>query len=339
MMSQLLNSHAKNRAVLARHVFFFLNTGSNLEFRDSMEKAVKIGKLWHKSKTVLPTHPRAFISYSWDDRPHKEWVINLATQLRQDGVEARLDYWHTVPGDQLPEFMEREIREADYVVIVCTPSYKIKSEGRTGGVGYEGGIITAEVFARQNHRKFIPVLARGSWTESAASWLLGKRYSDLSDATRYIEGYRDLLSTILGTRPKPPPLGPLPSAVEAISAPNPPRVNLQLYEKRFPIYEAAMQLIGYVIQRGTCTFEQHQQFSTDVRQARFLFNEDIETYLQKLRNEGLALYAGEKKREGLNPSSEEYEKSVAAWHDRLIWFTEQFSEVKKRFDPFLQIQE
>jgi hypothetical protein len=127
----------------------------------------------------MPTHPKVFISYSWDDFAHKEWVKKLATQLRADGVDARLDHWHAVPGDQLPEFMEREIREADFVVVVCTPGYKTKSEARVGGVGYEGGIMSAEVFAKQNHRKFIPILARGSWTESAASWLGGKNYIDL----------------------------------------------------------------------------------------------------------------------------------------------------------------
>lgn len=63
-----------------------------------------------ESVSAMATHPTAFISYSWDDEKHKEWVRGLGTQLRSDGVEARLDHWHTVPGDQLPEFMEREIR-------------------------------------------------------------------------------------------------------------------------------------------------------------------------------------------------------------------------------------
>ena len=106
----------------------------------------------------MPTHPTAFISYSWDDEKHKEWVRRLATQLRRNGVDARLDHSHTALGDQLPEFMEREIRENKFVIIVCTPKYKAKSEGRVGEVGYEGDIMTAEVLAKRNHRKFISVL-------------------------------------------------------------------------------------------------------------------------------------------------------------------------------------
>jgi hypothetical protein len=152
----------------------------------------------------------ANMSYSWDDEAHKEWVRQLATQLRHDGIDAHLDHWHAVPGDQLPQFMEREIRSNDYVLIVCTPKYKEKSDKRSGGVGYEGDIMTGEVFTTQNHRKFIPVLAKGSWSESAASWLSGKRYIDLSDDARYAPGYEELRKTICGTYAQPPPLGPPP---------------------------------------------------------------------------------------------------------------------------------
>ena len=124
------------------------------------------------------SNPKTFISYSWDNDFHKEWVLQLATDLRSDGVETILDQWHAVPGDQLPAFMEREIRENDYVIIVCTPNYKLKSDGRKGGVGYEGDIMTAEVHTQGNHRKFIPILAQGTWEKSAPSWLKGKYFVD-----------------------------------------------------------------------------------------------------------------------------------------------------------------
>ena len=150
--------------------------------------------------------PRAFISYSWDDDSHKQWVADLATDLRNDGVDAKLDQWHAVPGDQLPVFMEREIRENDYVLIVCTPNYRLKSDARKGGVGYEGDIMTAEVHTQGNHRKFIPVLARGTWEESAPSWLKGKYYVDISSEAKYETNYSDLTATLLNRRPTAPPL-------------------------------------------------------------------------------------------------------------------------------------
>jgi SEFIR domain. len=158
----------------------------------------------------MATHPTAFASYSWDDDLHKEWVAQLASRLRADGIDVHLDQWHAVPGDQLPHFMEREIRDNDYVIVVCTPHYKKKSDSRSGGVGYEGDVMTAEVFTKKNDRKFIPVLARGPWTDAAPSWLVGKYYVDLSDCEKLDQNYTDLLNTITGNRQQAPQLGKPP---------------------------------------------------------------------------------------------------------------------------------
>jgi len=154
-------------------------------------------------------NPKAFVSYSWDDEGHKAWVKKLATRLREDGVNIILDQWHVVPGTQLPEFMERAVRESDFVLIVCTPRYKGKSDGRIGGVGYEGHIMTAEVFAKYNHEKFIPLLRNGRWGDAAPWWLSGKYYIDLRGEPYREDEYRRLLNT-LHRRNEVPPLGPIP---------------------------------------------------------------------------------------------------------------------------------
>lgn len=150
--------------------------------------------------------PKVFFSYSWDDDSHKKWVADLATILRNDGIETILDQWHAVPGDQLPAFMEKEIRENDYVLVICTPNYRLKSDERQGGVGYEGDIMTGEVHTQGKQRKFIPILARGKWEDSAPSWLKGKYYIDLSTTEQYENFYSDLTATLLRRRPVAPQL-------------------------------------------------------------------------------------------------------------------------------------
>jgi len=155
-------------------------------------------------------NPTSFVSYSWDNDDHKSWVRDLAARLRGDGIDVKLDQWEIAPGDQLPAFMERAIRENDYVLIVCTPKYKRRSDNREGGVGYEGDIMTAEVLTSQNHRKFIPVLRTGDWNQAAPSWLSGKYYVDLRGDPYQERGYEDLLTTIYGTRPTAPVLGSAP---------------------------------------------------------------------------------------------------------------------------------
>lgn len=168
-----------------------------------------------KSKASYPAmksnaNPKVFISYSWDSDEHKSWVRCLAADLRRHGVDVKLDQWEVLPGDLLPKFMETSIRENDFVLIVLTPNYKRKSDGRRGGVGYEGDIMTGEVFAGKDPRKFITILRAGTWDEASPSWLGGKCGIDLHGDSYSTVQYENLLKALHGTWEIAPPLGPLP---------------------------------------------------------------------------------------------------------------------------------
>ena len=80
--------------------------------------------------------PKIFISYSHDSQEHKKWVLDLATRLRNNGVDAIIDQWELRPGDDLPHFMETHLADSDFVVMVCTDKYVKKANAGTGGVGY-----------------------------------------------------------------------------------------------------------------------------------------------------------------------------------------------------------
>lgn len=151
--------------------------------------------------------PNVFLSYSWDDDAHKKWVKDIATRLRGDGVNVILDRWNVAPGGQLPEFMERSVRENDFVLIVCTPKYKDRSDNRSGGVGYEGDIMAGEVFVQGNDQKFIPLLRGNEWVSSSPSWLLGKAYIDFRGEPYSEDSYQELIDHLFDQREKAPPLG------------------------------------------------------------------------------------------------------------------------------------
>ncbi len=151
--------------------------------------------------------PTIFISYAWESEELKAWVKDLATQLRSNGIDANLDQWEVLPGDQMPHFMEKSVRENDFVLIICTPKYKAKSEERIGGVGYEGDIMTAEVLQNSNHRKFIPILKSGTKDTSLPTWLKGKYFVDLSSEHHVTNNFDDLLTTLLNARETAPALG------------------------------------------------------------------------------------------------------------------------------------
>jgi hypothetical protein len=54
------------------------------------------------------TAPKLFISYSWSDAEHEKWVINLATELRESGVDAILDKWGQVHAEASSLFRKND---------------------------------------------------------------------------------------------------------------------------------------------------------------------------------------------------------------------------------------
>jgi hypothetical protein len=149
-----------------------------------------------------------FVSYSWDNEDHKAWVLALATKLRAEGgINIVLDRWHLALGARSPEFMERSIRESDHVLVVCTGGYKRRFDSRSGGAGYEGHIITAEIVNEVGRDKFIPLLRSGDWRTALPTALGGVSGIDLRhDST---DEYRRLVRHLHGIQPVPP-VGPPP---------------------------------------------------------------------------------------------------------------------------------
>src|SRR5262245_25666670 len=83
---------------------------------------------------------KGFSSYSHDSQQHKDWVRRLATDLLSNGIDADLDQWSLVPGQDIAAFMAEGIRTAKRVLLICSEEYVTKAENGRGGVGYERGM-------------------------------------------------------------------------------------------------------------------------------------------------------------------------------------------------------
>jgi hypothetical protein len=169
--------------------------------------------------------PKAFISYSREGGGHDDWVLTLAADLRRNGVDASLDQWDLIPGQDTTLFMESQIRDSDFVVLVCTPLYCEKSNIPRGGVGYEKNIISAEMLQAQGlNPKFIPLLRRGEFATALPTYLGSKYGIDFRDSRDRGEALNELLRAIHQAPPATkPPLGENPFLTAAPLAQLPPR--------------------------------------------------------------------------------------------------------------------
>lgn len=155
--------------------------------------------------------PKVFISYSHDTPEHKRWVAELATKLRQNGVDAVLDQWDLQPGKDVPMFMEEQLKECDFALLICTERYVEKANSGTGGVGYEKMIVSAELIKDIDVGKFIPII-RQSGSHLVPTFIETKLFIDFSNDEFFETVIDDLLRRLLGEEiSKKPPLGTPPT--------------------------------------------------------------------------------------------------------------------------------
>jgi ribosomal protein L40E len=158
------------------------------------------------------SNPRCFISYSWDNSAHKDWVRGLAETLQAYGVKVYFDQWDLSPGSDVLQYMEQSVRDSDYVLLICTPTFAQKANAGQGGVGYEKTIITGEIFHLvAPDTKFVPLLRFGNVSTSLPSYLRTKVFIDFRDESDPRASLDELLRHIYASpRFVRPPIGKAP---------------------------------------------------------------------------------------------------------------------------------
>lgn len=145
-------------------------------------------------------HPAAFISYSWSSPEHEDFVISLATRLRENGVDVRLDKWDLREGQDKYAFMESMVTDAaiSKVLVICDAKYMAKADGRLGGVGTETQIISAEIYGKVKQDKFLPIVVE--YDDAAKpclpTFMASRIYIDLSNDDVFGDGFDQLLRAI-----------------------------------------------------------------------------------------------------------------------------------------------
>ena len=99
-----------------------------------------------------PKSSSAFLSYSHDSGEHAACVLALADALRTNGIDVILDqYVHPAPAEGWPRWMERNLDAANFVLMVCTATYRRRVLGEEKpdqglGVRWEGNLIYNRIY-------------------------------------------------------------------------------------------------------------------------------------------------------------------------------------------------
>lgn len=207
---EIKNSEKKANPILTTKTDFFFE---ELPLIEQQEPVVT---------TDIIENPTVFISYSWDNEEHKNWILSLSNKLIDNGVNVLLDRYELGPGKNMHHFMENAIKESDKVVMIFTPNYKLKAEKREGGVGYEYSILNVDLYKTiTSNTKYIPVLKEGTIENSIPDFIQQFIAIHMTDNYRYDEKINELLLAIYDKpQIEKPKLGKRPDFIQLTKKPN-----------------------------------------------------------------------------------------------------------------------
>jgi hypothetical protein len=170
--------------------------------------------------TPVPGHSspiEVFISYSHDSTEHANQVLALANQLTEGGIFCYLDQWEESPPEGWPMWMDRQIRKANFVLMICTETYfrRVMGEEEAGvglGVIWEGTLIYQYLYnAAGMNIKFIPILLYNHTQEYIPTPVQGATRYSVHHQGEFDRLYRRLRSEPESPRPPLGQLHPLPA--------------------------------------------------------------------------------------------------------------------------------
>lgn len=176
------------------------------------------------SSDAAEAPPKVFISYRWSSPEHEEWVLLLATSLRQSGVNVILDKWHLSEGQDTLAFMESMVSDptVQKVLMICDAGYVERANNRQGGVGTEAQIISPKVYESVDQNKFAAIVVQldADGRPLLPHYMSTRLYFDFSNDDAEATNFEKLVRWIFG---KPfhaaPPIGEPPKFLDEARLP------------------------------------------------------------------------------------------------------------------------
>ena len=157
----------------------------------------------------MSENPKVFISYSHESTDFEEKVLEFSNRLRSEGIDASIDLYEEAPSEGWPRWMENQIRESDYVLVLCSKSYydKFYSDKKGKGVTWEVSIVYQMLYdSFADTKKFIPVFFNEGDSDYIPTPLKHFTYYNIGTQA----GYEKLYWRLRGvTKTQKPPLGKL----------------------------------------------------------------------------------------------------------------------------------
>ncbi len=157
-----------------------------------------------------------FISYSHDSKEHAHRVLVLADRLTKDGLDCVLDQYETSPAEGWPKWMDRRLKHAEYVIIICNETYwkRVMDEESPGigkGIKWESTLAYQYIYdSDSKNPRFIPVVFDPGDCQYIPTILKEATNYCVNAQEGYDDLYRRLTNQPKAVKPKPGAIRELP---------------------------------------------------------------------------------------------------------------------------------
>lgn len=134
---------------------------------------------------------KIYFSYSWEEKENKKWIIRLKNDLSNEGLEIIFDQDELDKGTvNIDRFISDNMNDADFIVIVITPSYINKSNIKNDGNGNRKRSwveIENDYIIKRKHnnsKSLIPIIMKKK-DNILPDNIVGLTYYDMSNENLY----------------------------------------------------------------------------------------------------------------------------------------------------------
>lgn len=168
---------------------------------------------------------RVFISYAHESDVHMDKVRSLWSLLRDHGIDARFDMPDAHDRRDWTQWMGKQVRTADHVLIVASAAYRRRAENRCvaddgRGVQWEARLIRDAFYRdQQDLNRFVPVVLPGHSVNEVPDFLAPAITTVYHVRDFTVAGAESLLRLLLDqpAEPGPRPLGPVPDLMKVLA--------------------------------------------------------------------------------------------------------------------------
>ena len=217
---------------------------------------------------------KVFISYSHDSDEHRESILALSNRLRESGIDCEIDQYDPAPEEGWPVWMLQKMQDANYVLLICTETYRKRFEqreekGRGLGVTWEGMLMQNQLYRNASRsRKFIPIILNADDAAYIPDAVYQYSHYDFSKPLAFENLYRHLRGALGATKP---PLGQ-PHFQRTINSDDLPTVEGELFGRKEELAlldealdDSTIHIVQFVASGGTGKTKLIRQWLDDNR--------------------------------------------------------------------------